>query len=439
MKPPICRQHLLFLLLWLLSVMFLTTDKTTATPPKTMPREHQFSVVDGNLYRHRGGFVVRAVEIPEFAAVNRSATDIVPMLNRLAQHGANSLCFDLPGLSGDGHTLSEEDLLVCQQIILAATERNMGILMRVFPQHFPTGLSFRRSAVDTVARECANWGAVLFIIDGPHSNELAQALLQQATGLVVAAPEGADLLLSHEITAASSTPVLYDRIELNQLSRQHLFVLPLTSDCLQQLDDWLAISGENGCVNDATATTDALSQAAWVDLFNGQDWSGWVITGATDCWRIHDQTIEWVTSGGGVVRSLCRYQNYHLHLEWKIAAGSNSGVFINAPRDARYSKIGMEIQILDSSNQPPNIHSTGAIYDVLPPNVEASNPVGEWNQMEILVTEDHLKVVLNEHVVQDLHLSDHPQLAPRLRQGFIGLQDHGGYVAFRNLRLRPLK
>ena len=81
---------------------------------------------------------------------------------------------------------------------------------------------------------------------------------------------------------------------------------------------------------------------------------------------------------------------------------------------------------------------TAAIYDVMAPLVNAGKPAEEWNALEITLDGPLMKAVLNGEVVQDVNLDEIGELRTRLRRGFIGLQDHGNYVAFRNIRIRKL-
>ena len=98
----------------------------------------------------------------------------------------------------------------------------------------------------------------------------------------------------------------------------------------------------------------------------------------------------------------------------------------------------MEIQVMGDHGVTPTPNSTAAIYDVVPPAKNASKPAGEWNALEITLDGAKVKVVLNGEVVQDLNLDENEELKHRLRKGFIGLQDHGNPVSFRNIRLKRL-
>jgi hypothetical protein len=82
--------------------------------------------------------------------------------------------------------------------------------------------------------------------------------------------------------------------------------------------------------------------------------------------------------------------------------------------------------------------SLGAIYSVLPPRVYAGRPAGEWNELEVTCTGNHVVVNINGQEIQNFTMDDHPLLQGRLSEGYIGLQDHGAPVWFRNIRVKEL-
>jgi len=132
------------------------------------------------------------------------------------------------------------------------------------------------------------------------------------------------------------------------------------------------------------------------------------------------------------------YDNFVLRLEYRIGAGSNSGILIWAPIPGRPSKAGFEVQLLDDAGQPPKINGSGSLYNVVAPTVNAQKPAGEWNEVEITCDDPHLKVKLNGQMAQDVNLDQFPETQGHRRRGYIGLQDHAHKVAFRNVRIQPL-
>ena len=98
----------------------------------------------------------------------------------------------------------------------------------------------------------------------------------------------------------------------------------------------------------------------------------------------------------------------------------------------------MEIQLLDDRQGSITVKSNGAIYDAVAPSQEASRPAGIWNPVEIVCQGPTVRVTINSREVVDCDTSTHPDLKDRLTSGFIGLQNHGDPIDFRNIRIKTL-
>lgn len=163
-----------------------------------------------------------------------------------------------------------------------------------------------------------------------------------------------------------------------------------------------------------------------------------------DAWVCEEGMIR--RQGGGTLFTRAIYQDFTLRLEYRIAKGHNSGLFVRAPLSGRHSALGMEVQIAgDYGRTQPTNSSTGALYDAKAPATCANRPDGEWNALEVRLSERHIMVTLNDQVIQDFDLDDAEvnqgqafgqRLTDRCPRGFIGLQDHGNPVEFRNVRLK---
>ncbi|HNR30922.1 MAG TPA: DUF1080 domain-containing protein, partial [Candidatus Hydrogenedentes bacterium] len=166
----------------------------------------------------------------------------------------------------------------------------------------------------------------------------------------------------------------------------------------------------------------------------------WVKDDNKECFQVsEDGFIEWRSGGGGALMSRERYGDFVLRLQWKILPDGNSGVWLRATRGARQSKFGFEVQMRgDYGTEELTKDNTGAIYDVIPPLCLPTREDGLWNDLEVVCQGSRISVKINDTLVQDVDFDEHEELAPRLRRGFIGLTDHGNYVAFRNIRIKPL-
>ncbi len=175
--------------------------------------------------------------------------------------------------------------------------------------------------------------------------------------------------------------------------------------------------------------------------------TGWQqIGGRAGAWQYKDGLL--FTEGrASWLSTVRRYDDFNLSLEFKIAPGASSGVFVRAPHQGDPAYEGMEVQILDDyAEQHEHLGAdqyTGSIYDVQAPSERASKSADEWQKLVIRCQGPIVKVVLNGKKVVDTDLNyfpykhaAHPGLARSA--GYIGLQSDDGRVEFRNVRIEPL-
>jgi 3-keto-disaccharide hydrolase len=178
-------------------------------------------------------------------------------------------------------------------------------------------------------------------------------------------------------------------------------------------------------------------------LFNGKDLTGWEAVGGTiDCWSFQDGKVVCKGGKGGWLCTKEQFGDFEVEMDYNVPAGGNSGVFIRAPREGHTSKLGMEIQLLDDDadihkNIKPAQH-TASIYLVVPPSKPAQKKAGEWGTINIRCRGDQVTITLNGEKVVDADMSKHEELKNRPRKGFLGLQNHGSGVEFRNVRIKKL-
>lgn len=203
--------------------------------------------------------------------------------------------------------------------------------------------------------------------------------------------------------------------------------------------------------------TRAEQTTGWTLLFDGTSTAGWRNYMKPDLspgWKAVDGALTRVAHAGDMV-TIEKYRNFELTIDWKIAKGGNSGIFyrsIEGPQAVYFS--GPEMQVLDDdvhADGKSPLTSAGAAYGLYPAPRGAVKPVGEWNTARILVENNRVRHWLNGVIMADyeFHSTDWKAKveASKFKQwpeygqateGHIGLQDHGDFVAFRNIKIRVL-
>ncbi len=220
----------------------------------------------------------------------------------------------------------------------------------------------------------------------------------------------------------------------------------------------------------ANVLTPVEKAAGWKLLFDGKTWNGW--RGfrrekmPEEGWIIEGGAIKHLAGGGeqskqgGDIITLGQYDNFELQLEWRISPGGNSGIKYLVDEDmvkSGYSGLGFEMQVLDDERHPDaklgkaGNRTASALYDLIAPQNKVLHPVGEWNQVRLIVQGDHVEHWLNGAKVVEFELGSSQLKAliaeskykvnpgfGEVRKGHILLQDHGHEVWFRNIKLREL-
>ena len=201
------------------------------------------------------------------------------------------------------------------------------------------------------------------------------------------------------------------------------------------------------CVWLAPPTAARNQDVGYIPLFNGRDLSGWRVVGPA-AWEVQDGELCSPGTGAGWLRTERQYRDFVLRLDYNMTEGGNSGVFIHSPAAGRCSRIGFEVQLRDDAGQRPRKGSTGAIYEILAPTRIAARPAREWNSLEVRCVGPRIQITLNGVRVVRMRRDDpalnavaDPAFRPATRRkvGFIGLQDHGAAVRFRNIRVKEIR
>jgi len=220
---------------------------------------------------------------------------------------------------------------------------------------------------------------------------------------------------------------------------------------------------------DTIVSSNKTKEKGWVSLFDGKTFNGWHTYGKQTvgkAWSIDDGAIHlnaankknYQTEGGGDMVTNNEYGNFDLKLEWKISKGGNSGIIFYVHEDpVKYNetwRTGMEMQVLDNDGHPDgkiHKHRAGDLYDLIACSKENVKPVGEWNRVEVISDNGHLRFILNGTTVveTDLWNEEWKKLIAgskfksmpdfgTFKKGHIALQDHGNDVWFRNIMIKKL-
>lgn len=219
--------------------------------------------------------------------------------------------------------------------------------------------------------------------------------------------------------------------------------------------------------------SDKEKEDGWKLLFNGENsdnWRGYNSETFPTDWKIQDGTIymagsrrgEAGSENGGDIIYDEKFDNFHLKLDWKVSEGGNSGVFYLGQESDEYDYIWQtapEMQILDNERHPDAMlgengnRKSGSLYDLYPAEPQNAKPAGEWNEIEIIVYKGTVVHKQNGETVVEYHLwtpkweedvanSKFPGLnenwADVAKVGYIGLQDHGDDVWFKNIKIKKL-
>ena len=244
---------------------------------------------------------------------------------------------------------------------------------------------------------------------------------------------------SAEIAGGGSVGALGDRMHSAAVCRSRgkfsvtidghlLYEVGLSSD--RRFGLGLAVAGDKAQMDDLRVQ-EPLGQP----IFNGKDLTGWWTPASLSDWKAENNELVLVPHSGNYLRTEKLFGNFTLTLQYKAQKGCNSGIGIRTPRPAWPSGDGMELQIMDSPwNAAIDKHSVMAIYGNVPPLARNDRSL-EWNDVVVKADGWMISAWMNGELVQQYNTHDHPELKHRNLKGWIGFQDHGGWVHFRKVRV----
>lgn len=206
--------------------------------------------------------------------------------------------------------------------------------------------------------------------------------------------------------------------------------------------------------------TPAEKKSGWTLLFDGNSIPAWrTYKNLPDAsWKIENGELyckEDTTSQHADLTTRDEYASFELQLDWKVAKAANSGILYHVveTKNASY-ETGPEYQLIDDNGYPGKLEDwqkSGADYAMHPPFKFASKPAGQYNHTRLRVNGNHVEHWLNDVKVADFvawtpeweklkhtgKWKDYPDYG-NARSGHICLQNHGGGIWFKNIKIKKL-
>jgi hypothetical protein len=188
--------------------------------------------------------------------------------------------------------------------------------------------------------------------------------------------------------------------------------------------------------------------AAFVEVFNGKDFTGW--DGPLANYEVRDGTIVCRPHKGGNIFTKAVYSDFVVRLEYWLPPGGNNGLAIRYPGKGHVATLALcEVQVLDDdAPQYAKLDArqyNGSAYGMVAAHRGYLRPTGRWNFIEVTARGPTLRVELNGTRILDTDLSkvtsfkgNEPHPGKDRTEGHFGLCGHNDPVAFRHIAIKPL-
>jgi len=197
--------------------------------------------------------------------------------------------------------------------------------------------------------------------------------------------------------------------------------------------------------------SDAEKAAGFKSLFNGRDLDHWIGNKTDYTVENNEIAVRPKQGGHGNLYTAEEYSDFNFRFEFKLTSGANNGLGIHVPLEGDAAYVGKELQILDNTAsiyanlKPYQYH--GSVYGIIAAKRGYLKPLGQWNQQEVIVKGDTIKIILNGEVIVDGNIKEaskngtvdgleHPGL--KRKKGHIAFLGHGSELEFRNIRIKDL-
>lgn len=176
-----------------------------------------------------------------------------------------------------------------------------------------------------------------------------------------------------------------------------------------------------------------------VAIFNGKNLDGWETIGREDRtkkesqWIVENGVMKSPKSGTNI-RTTKTFNDFKLHVEFRVPEGSNSGVYLRG----RY-----ETQITDGYGLEPSLIDLGGIYGFVKPLELPAKKAGEWQSYDITLVGRIVTVMLNGKTI--IYKDEIPGItggaidSNESEAGPVMFQGDHGPIEFRNITIALVK
>jgi hypothetical protein len=180
-----------------------------------------------------------------------------------------------------------------------------------------------------------------------------------------------------------------------------------------------------------------------MDLFNGRDFSGWILhlrgdADVAQTWKVEDGIIKCSGRPPGYMRTEKPYKNYKLTVEWRFTKPGNSGILVHMSLPDKVWPRSIECQgmsnnqgdffVIDGTEFKEHLGVKGRRVPKRGPANE--KPLGEWNVYEVVCKGDTVRPYVNGKLMNEATECN-------VDSGMICLQSEGAVWECRKITIEP--
>jgi len=189
------------------------------------------------------------------------------------------------------------------------------------------------------------------------------------------------------------------------------------------------------------------AESGQIQLWNGKNFDGWefFLDDATvkpeNVWSVQDGILNCTGVPNGYIRTVKRFQNYKLDVEWRwTAEPGNSGVLLHAQKPDNVWPVCIEGQLMSGNAGDFYLIGGTSVNEQkdpknrrIPKKEDSSEKTqGEWNHYEIFCIGDSISLNVNG-------ILQNTAGGASVSSGHLAFQSEGKPIAFRKIALTKLR